>query len=1153
MHELLNSFDFLCLADTHSSREAAIAFEADSRNQHVRSWWSHESPSRGGVGVVITRKFLANFDSISDRDWEEVIPGRLARLKLRGARGNLDIWVVYFNPDCRSKRLQSIGKLSASIDKNAHTLILGDFNFVEAEQERWNKQTANWGSRDEQETKLWQDIIAEKHQVQEWAQPLMTFENHQWASRIDRIYSSRHPATFLDCLCEVQRMPMPHQLVSDHAPIAFSIKRKPSASSNNFFPYWVQNHSCFLPYVMEELSECDVSEEPDPFVKLRTLQGCMRDAAARIKHLHRHRKAEAVEEQIPIITSYLRAFQDQDREQLLKCEQTCPLLTDISLLADCPRTVQNNLATIKDKLGSLYRTSINSRIEELRSLKETLPEYEYKAKKDSIFRALGKLCPGNNASLTAVKETGSNKLLTSTPDIAKALTNHWQKVFSNRHTDPSLRKKWLENLTPFPEANWELSFEEWNKLFQSLCESAPGPDGIPFGAYKKLASLAIPYFQSVFASLLDVDSLWTPPEDFNFAFLYCIPKKADFNIPDVGDVYSCGSTRPISVVNTDNRILANAINVCFSKAAAKWVSPYQRGFVNGRYMLQNVLEIDFHSLRITMNRKKGAIVLFDFAAAFPSMDHQFMWDVLEAVGIDAGVIGAIKKFYINNYHWLRLKNGTFPSVDVGSGVRQGCPLSPILFAVCADVLLRKLADALSTNGKISDNSICAFADDTAVTVENMEEALPKLHQLFNEYEAVSGLALNADKTVLIPLWGKTSIAKEDAYDTLLKVCPAWKDFQVTGAGKYLGFWIGPDRHDISWQSPFKKFRTRTKTWAGQRLGIPCNTMVYKTFCLSVLSFIWQLDALPQRAKEDELWALRRFASGPGNWWQKNDLFLLREVYGMPFDFPSLEILALSAKLRICYTLAPDAEQRLRRLQDVDYFLPPLFAKSWHATNFYKVLMDAQKEAEKKYGISLREEVSCLLCCCPAHSRSRHRWVAKRIQRHLCEKMLKRLAVNHHAEHRLGNRLTRWKLAEPMGILTRRALQILHYLGRKAPPRIAAQYWRMLCNGWCTGRRFQRKDSRCVFGCDAQDSLEHYCRCRVIWDFLTSRPPNGPGVPRELESVDTFFLLRKGLPYRTILALATALHAVFKARHSHNSDHPPFKNPIRILRSFYFAV
>ena len=94
LRSMLNSFDFVCLTDTHSTTESVQAFRNDARNQQFRSWWSHETATRGGVGITVNMKFLDQFYRVEESDWEECIPGRLARLRLRGSQGRLDIWVA---------------------------------------------------------------------------------------------------------------------------------------------------------------------------------------------------------------------------------------------------------------------------------------------------------------------------------------------------------------------------------------------------------------------------------------------------------------------------------------------------------------------------------------------------------------------------------------------------------------------------------------------------------------------------------------------------------------------------------------------------------------------------------------------------------------------------------------------------------------------------------------------------------------------------------------------------------------------------------------------------------------------------------------------------------------------------------------------------
>ena len=73
------------------------------------------------------------------------------------------------------------------------------------------------------------------------------------------------------------------------------------------------------------------------------------------------------------------------------------------------------------------------------------------------------------------------------------------------------------------------------------------------------------------------------------------------------------------------------------------------------------------------------------------------------------------------------------------------PLSPLIFAIVAVVLLRKLGDCFP------DCLIRAFADDTAMVVSDLLKYGNRILDLFEEYRQLSGLALNLPKTVLIPL------------------------------------------------------------------------------------------------------------------------------------------------------------------------------------------------------------------------------------------------------------------------------------------------------------------------------------------------------------------------------------------------------------------
>ncbi len=64
-----------------------------------------------------------------------------------------------------------------------------------------------------------------------------------------------------------------------------------------------------------------------------------------------------------------------------------------------------------------------------------------------------------------------------------------------------------------------------------------------------------------------------------------------------------------------------------------WVSPYQRGFITGRSTKANVVELAAASLSVAAQNKEGVIVLVDFMAACPSVNHQFTMKCLDGLGL----------------------------------------------------------------------------------------------------------------------------------------------------------------------------------------------------------------------------------------------------------------------------------------------------------------------------------------------------------------------------------------------------------------------------------------------------------------------------------------------------------------------------------------
>ena len=151
------------------------------------------------------------------------------------------------------------------------------------------------------------------------------------------------------------------------------------------------------------------------------------------------------------------------------------------------------------------------------------------------------------------------------------------------------------------------------------------------------------------------------------------------------------------------------MNYCLLPAIVAHASILQRGFVPGRQLGQNIIDLDFqmraHSLKFLASSEKWLFnmsllhtslsvifklpigALFDYAAAFPSVSHVWLRAILCKIGIPRGFVNAFNALYNGNEGYTSIGGFISWIFSVGCGVLQGCPLSGSLFVIAIDPLL----------------------------------------------------------------------------------------------------------------------------------------------------------------------------------------------------------------------------------------------------------------------------------------------------------------------------------------------------------------------------------------------------------------------------------------------------------------------------------
>ena len=149
--------------------------------------------------------------------------------------------------------------------------------------------------------------------------------------------------------------------------------------------------------------------------------------------------------------------------------------------------------------------------------------------------------------------------------------------------------------------------------------------------------------------------------------------------------------------------------------------------------------------------QKNIYFCFDYAKAFDCVDHNKLWKILKEIGIPEHLICLLSNLYAGEEATVRTGHGTTDWFQIGKEVCQGCILSPCLFHLYAEYIMRKHGLEEAQAGiKIAGRNInnLRYADDTTLMAESEEELKSLLMKVKEESENV-GLKLNIQKTKIM--------------------------------------------------------------------------------------------------------------------------------------------------------------------------------------------------------------------------------------------------------------------------------------------------------------------------------------------------------------------------------------------------------------------
>lgn len=245
---------------------------------------------------------------------------------------------------------------------------------------------------------------------------------------------------------------------------------------------------------------------------------------------------------------------------------------------------------------------------------------------------------------------------------------------------------------------------------------SPGPDRLPNAMYKALAGkLAEPLAKFY----NDAQRKGMLPDETKNGIISVLYKKKDRTDPR--------NYRPITLLNSDYKILMRILTARFNTAIVQFASDPQNGFVPGGFIGENIMLLQMLQAYVEEEDYNALFIFLDFEKAFDRCSWEFLHGALEDLGFPPEPDGTPHPFtrfvqlayshaapptrqvYVNGY-----LSKPFP---IESGVAQGCPLSPLLFICFTEVLTRmveadKRIKGIPVNGHIF--KISQYADDSTL-------------------------------------------------------------------------------------------------------------------------------------------------------------------------------------------------------------------------------------------------------------------------------------------------------------------------------------------------------------------------------------------------------------------------------------------------------
>lgn len=516
-------------------------------------------------------------------------------------------------------------------------------------------------------------------------------------------------------------------IISDHCPVTCSfVFNNPTKTYRNWrFDPQLLNDLKFKQYINSQMSlffDTNDNAETSPDILWETFKAYIRGS----------------------IISYQASRNKRNKLEQLNLEKRIHDL-DVNNAMAPSLDKYNTICALKYKLNQILTSNINRT---LTFVRQNYFEFGDKPHK-LLARQLKKL--ENDRAIHKIRTSNGN-LVTSHKDINDNFRQFYDSLYTSHPTaGPNDMQEFLDKCdlpvldqTNANILNAKITIEEIAKSIGLLKNNkSPGPDGLGNEFYKYLKIKLSPYLLKLYNHAYKMSTL---PPTLNEATIIVLPKKGKA-------LEEVGSYRPISLLNTDQKILAKILASRLNTVIDKLVHPDQTGFIPNRSSFNNLRRL-FNIIYSPKVQQDLLILSLDAEKAFDHVEWPYLFAVLEKFQLGQDFISWIKLLYKNPTARILTNQTLSTQFKLSRGTRQGCALSPLLFALALEPLAQTIRTHMDIHGydtTYTSNTISLYADDILLYITKPLTSLPAILSVIDKFSTFAGYKINWGKSEILPI------------------------------------------------------------------------------------------------------------------------------------------------------------------------------------------------------------------------------------------------------------------------------------------------------------------------------------------------------------------------------------------------------------------